>query len=375
MIVFLRGTARNRILSGAVLLSSILALSGLAGCGEKAGDAKEAAKKAGADTAASSQASQQFTAAEPVTDSTTAYSLQIRPKVGDVYAYRITQRSSQEMQQLKASDETAYNFTCKITGVNTDGSVTMEMRYDSIRVRHTGPRSPNDSTVTTLTFDSRKKGDSAVPGSEQFRVLIGQRVNITLSKTGQVREVSNIEPILSAILGKKRDSVPPERLESVRQLIKVQAYSSVIQQMFLQSLPDSGVAIGRTWNRKDSVPIGGIPSHSTVTYKLVEVRKVEDRPVGQIQMLLTVDFPKKTIDNQFMTATINNASVGGNGEALVDLESGLPLHKSTVIDTRLNLTGKVKAGPEAGKSQTTSQHEATSMLVERIGFVPARGSE
>lgn len=344
----------------------------MGGCGEKAGDAKKSGAHADSGKAEqASKADQQFTASEPVTDPNSRYTLQVKPTVGDVYGYRVTQRSSQDVQSLKSSDEAVYNFSLKVTSVNTDGSMAMEMRYDSIRIKHVGPKSVTDSTMATIAYDSRKKGDSAVPGSEQFRVLIGQKVNLTLSKTGEVREVSNLEPILSAVLGKLRDSIPPSRLESLRQLIKVQAFSAIIQQLFLQSLPDSGIAIGKSWSRKDSVPIGRIPSRSTVVYTLGEVRKVEDRPIGQFHMTLSVDFPKKTIENQMMSAEIKSASVGGSGEALIDLLSGMTVRKSTVIDSRLNLVTKAKTGPQAGKSQSSAQHEATNTLVERIHFAPA----
>ncbi len=372
---------RRRFSVSTVLLMTAAAVASLslAACGEKADSPKDAGKSAAkSDTASAAGHNQEFASAEKVEDPNQRYTLALHPTVGETFAYRITQQASQSFGPQKTSEEVVYNFSGKITGLNNDGSLTLEMRYDSVRIRRMMPKSMTDTAMMTVTFDSRRRADSSVPGSEQYRAIIGQNVSLTLAKNGDVREVSNLEPIISnmiSLAGKKRDSIPPRGIEQLREALKVQAFATVVQQMFLQALPDSSVAVGGEWTKKNDVPIGGIPATSQVTYKLADVRKVDDRPIGHLDMKLLVNFPKKTFDNQAMSATITNANVDGSGDALYDLVNGFPVRKNSHIDIRLSLNGKMKVGPQAGKSESISQRLLTSALIERTQFTPAQAGK
>lgn len=274
-----------------------------------------------------------------------------------------------EIGGKRMTEATVYNFTITVTGLNDDGSLTVDMRHDSIRVKRTYDAGLVDSVAHTIVFDTRRP-DTSMRGTEQYRALIGRRVSLTLAKDGNVREVSNVDPVLNAMFAKVRDKIPPKQWAQFRELVKVQAYSGLVEQLFLKEAPDSAVAPGRTWNRTYEVPAMGIPSRNTVAYKLAEVREVDGHHLGRVVMKLTTKFLRNKIDNELLTATIDDMKADGQGEAVIQLDNGFPLRKITAIEMRMKMTGTLKDGPDKGKTDTLAQAIATRVLLELVGYTP-----
>lgn len=367
-----------------IIVSFLLAAVLLSACGgdakpDKSSDKAKGTAKAGAGTDSTVGASASADSAPAVigfqsgeaVDANTGFQFRIAPHAGDVYSYRVVQSGWTEFSGLKSTERASYCFTQKITGINSDGSFTIEMRYDSISSTKTFPAGVVDSVPRTFSYDTRRKVDSTVPEAAQAKALIGQRVNLTISREGEVREVSNLEPVLSAVLGKLRDSLSPNGVEQIRRAIKVTMFEAVVQQMFLQTIPDSAIHVGSVWSRTDTVPlvlpIAAVPSRALVSYKLVEVKKVEGRTLGHIVVTLATQFPQKKMDNKQVTTTIDDASAKGTGDGLFDLASGFPVRKVAGFDVMLKVTGKAKVGPAAGKSQSLGQTKASSTVVEMLG--------
>jgi hypothetical protein len=250
------------------------------------------------------------------------------------------------------------------------------MRYDSIRSKKSFPAGVIDSVARTLTYDTRGKLDTTVPNAKEARAFIGQKVNLTISKTGLVTEVSNLDPIVSQILGRMRDSIPAKALDQLRGSIKVSLFQAIVLQIFLQNIPESGVTLGHPWERRDTVPValavGVVPSRATITYDLTEVKKTADGLVGHIKYGLKTDFPNKKFNGADGSATLDEAVASGTGEVLLDMATGFPLRKTTQIYEKLTMTGKPKSGPNAGKSKTISQAKTTNTIVELLGYKPAQ---
>jgi hypothetical protein len=361
----------------ALLLVGALFVVGCGDDGPKSAAKKDSAATAksagGGDTSESAEAAPAapgataFAAGTPVVDSTARFSFALAPKKGDRFTYRLRSDNETDLGGKKMTESSTYNFTITVTGINDDGSLTLEMRHDSIRVRRAYAAGLVDSIARTIAFDTRRP-DTAMRGSEQYTALIGRRVNVTLSKGGEVREVSNVEPILNAMFGKVKDRIPPKEWAQLGAVIKVQAYSSLLEQLFLKEAPDSSVAPGRQWQRTYDVPAMGVPSKNTVRYKLAEVRQVGGRPLGRVVMDLTTQFKTKKIDNEIVTANIDEMKADGSGEAVVQLDNGWPVRKATTIDMRMKMTGTLKAGPEKGKTNTVAQSVSTRLTLDLVGF-------
>jgi hypothetical protein len=303
---------------------------------------------------------------------TEKFTLKFKPHAGDTYHYRLTLKGNTELGEIKASEHVVYNFTLKIRAVNTDGSIAMHMRHDSIRFTRVIPPGPMDSTGHTFRYDTRRKIDSTIPSAIQFKALVGQNVSITISDRGIIQEISNVEPIVNRLLGRMRDSIPSGSIKQFRAGIKTQAFTSILQQLFIQNPPDSSVSVGSVWTSIDSVPLLGVPSKSTITYKMIEARKVDDNPIGKITVQLTTLFPQKKISNANVSATVKSANVQGSGEYLFNLNSGMPVRKSTSIELSMSLEGVLKSGPDKGEKQSLSQKQSTGTVIELLGGKAAK---
>ena len=310
-----------------------------------------------------------FAAGTPVVDSSARFSFELKPSKGDVLSYRLQSANVTEISGKKMTENTVYNFTITVTGLNDDGSMTVEMRHDSIRIRRGYDAGLVDTVARTIVFDSRRP-DTSIGGTEQYTALIGKRVNMTLGKQGEVKEVSNVDPVLNAMFGAQRDKIPPKQWEQFRALVKIQAYSGLLEQLFLKEAPDSTVAPGREWTRTYDVPAMGVASKNTVRYKLAEVRITEGRPLGRVVMKLTTQFLQKKIDNELVSASIDEMKAEGQGEAVILMDRGWPVRKSTAIEMRMKMTGATKAGPEKGKTNTLSQAITTRLTLDLVTFTP-----
>lgn len=308
-----------------------------------------------------------FRAGTPVIDSTARFSFALKPKKGDAFVYRLRTDNVTAISGKKMTETSVYNFTVSVTGLNDDGSLTVEMRHDSIRIRRAYDAGLVDSLPRTLAFDTRRP-DTSMRGTEQYRALVGKRVNVTIGSDGQVKEVSNVDPVLNAMFAKVKEKIPPKQWEQFRTLVKVQAYSSILEQLFLKEAPDSAVAPGREWTRKYKVPALGVPSENTVRYKLAEVRQAGGRPFGRVVMDLKTTFLQKKIDNELVSATVDEMKADGSGEAVIALDNGWPASKTTTIEMAMTMTGMAKAGPDKGKSSTLSQSVSTRLALELVAF-------
>lgn len=332
----------------------------------KGGDSSVAADEEGG-TAAPGAAAASFDAGAPVVDSAARFSFELRPKKGDRFRYRLRTDNETNIGGKAMTETAVYNFTISITGLNDDGSVTLEMVHDSIRIRRAYDAGLVDSVARTIAFDTRRP-DTSVRGTEQYRALVGKRVNMTIGSDGQVGEVSNVDPVLNAMFGDQKEKVPPKQWEQYRALVKVQGYASIIEQLFLKEAPDTSVGPGATWTRTYDVPALGIPSKNTVRYKLAEVRQAGGRPMGRVVMDLTTKFLQNKIDNELISATIDEMKADGSGEAVMQLDNGWPARKNTTIDMRMKMTGTAKAGPDKGKSNTLSQSVATKLAIDLVDY-------
>lgn len=332
----------------------------------------------GADTAvanaipaATSEQANEFADATPIADTTARFQFTLRPHVGDVYHYRITQKGNTQSDSMKGFQESIYDFHQTISGLNDDGSIQVEMVYDSVRYNLNVPAGPLNPKAQSFSYSTRQKPDQNIPETVQAHALIGRKVNLIISAKGEVTEVSNVEPIVSAMLGKYRDSLSPAALEQVRGGIKASAFQAMASQLFLRSRPDGEAQVNQTWKRGDTLPIGGIPMAVNALYRLAEVRNVSGQPVGKIVVDLTFSFPRKKFDLPGGSITLDQAEATGRGDVLQNLGSGFPIRKTNRIDVRLKMTARTKdrkEGETGPQTQTVSQRLTQVLAIELVDY-------
>jgi hypothetical protein len=303
-----------------------------------------------------------------VSEPTETFNILPQPKEGDNFSYRVTQKSTTEMSGIRGIEDKVYCFSMKVTGVNKDGSYTMDMVYDSIRAMQEMPPNKMDSLGKKIRYNSQDKTTKKVAGADQFEALIGNKVILTFSKKGELREVANIDPIVNAILGNKKDSIKPQTLEQIKLALKLEGFQSVVQQLFMQSLPEDPIIAGKEWTRKDTATALGVPSIGLYSYKLADINEVKDRKCARIIVSLSSTFPQKKFSNKELNAILDDAKMEGGGENYIDIETGFPISKKTKLSSLLIMTGEGKVGESKGKKQQISQKISNNTIVELLSF-------
>lgn len=308
-----------------------------------------------------------FERAEPVNDTRQQYSMLVTPRKGDVFSYVTTETNVTTVGDVSMNQKVHYEFTGQITNVNSDRSFTMQMWFTRIRNRNYIPPMVVDSQAVTVEFDSDNRNDKQVPGAREIRALINQKVTFTISADGEIREISNVEPIVSKLMKSVPDTVSEEirsaYRERIRQSLKIAYFMPVVRQLFVSQVPKGSVAVGESWTRTDTLPIAnGTPS--VVKYRLAEVRRTASGPVGRIVIAMDTKIGAQKVDDELVKGEVKDAAIEGSASTLVDLNTGFPLRKETSIVQRLTITGTPKTGPMAGKSQTVRRGTKTTTVVE-----------
>lgn len=314
------------------------------------------------------------------------YKLALTPKVGDRYGYQLVRTQRQDAERFKTMQKQTFDFHLSVMSVNDDGSVVVGLNFDRVRAVITAPGAKPDSTgkqpirdstgevklfQQTVQFDT--KGESSIPGGERYRALVGRQILVTISGDGQIQDVSNIEPILNAVLKATKipaDSVDPRQLEAARQGLRLEV-ASMVGMLFFRLTPDSAVAVGDEWSQSDELPVAGdAASETTYKYTLKALREVEGERAAQIRAELRTKtkLPKKDLENDIISMKIKSVEISGDGESLVSLESGFPLSKTSEIRQAFSGLGTAKVGPEKGKSENVSYNESTRTSVKRTSF-------
>ncbi len=321
------------------------------------------------------QSASNFDQGEKEQDAAKTYSLSITPRKGDSYTYHVTEKNVTTIDTVTMVQTVDYEFTGSITDVNSDRSFILRFAFDRIQTRNDFPPGVVDTVARTITFDSKTDKGAKVPGADQIRALIGQPVNVTISATGNIREIANVGPIVSSLMKKAPDTLSDElrdRLrERVAQQLKVAYFLPVVRQLFVSQIPKEPVKVGATWQRTDTLPIAkGVPS--TVDYRLAEVRRVDGAPVAKVVYTMNTKLGTQQINDTSMSATVKDAAIQGSATSLIDLVTGFPIRKETSILQKLTVSGKMKIGPSAGQNQTVPRSTRTTTLVKMVDFKPAK---
>ena len=314
------------------------------------------------------------------------YRIRLAPREGDTYSYSVVRDQRVSAGEYTTRQKQTFDVEMKVVDRNDDGSSVLGITYRRVRAEVTAPGPVRDSAGYALVDSTTgqivlrdqtarldTKGKSNNPGLARFKAFIGRQVLVTIDRKGNVRDVANVDPILTATLKSLKvssDTLNPKMLEVAKQGIQME-YGMLASLVFFSLAPDTAVTKGATWSRSDSLPVGGLPSLTTYAYTLEGVEG-EDDPVAKISGKLTTNptLPKEPVVNEMLSMKITRLSVTGNADIRIDLESGFPIRRSSTITSTMGGTGTMKAGPQKGESTAITMKERTATTITRTGYKP-----
>ncbi len=310
------------------------------------------------------------------------YRIRLAPHPGDVYSYSVVRDQRVTAAGHTTKQKQTFDVDMEVVSRSDDGSSVLALTYRRVRAEVTVPGAVPDSAGRplvdsngqmvvrdqTVRFDTKGKADH--PSMVRFKAFVGRKVLVTIDRKGNVRDVANVDPILSATLNSLKvsaDTINPKMLETAKQGIRME-YGMLASLVFFNLAPDTAVAPGATWSRSDSLPVGGLPSLTTYAYTLKDVSD-EDDPVARITGKLTTNptLPKDPVVNEMLSMKITKLSVTGSADIKIDLATGFPLRRSSTITSTMGGTGTMKAGPQKGESTAITMKERTATTITRTG--------
>lgn len=285
-------------------------------------------------------------------------------KPNDRYSYKLTQVDVLDQDGNKATMSTTFYYTKIIKESKSDGSTDMSVRVDSIRIKsvYPNPAMPNNSIETN--YNSQDSAQRNTPQFRQYSGVIGENVRMLVSAKGKIEEISGLTPILNKILGKQKDSVPPADKDRLIEQLKYQLFQVPFQNEY-QTFPDNGIVdSSQSWSRTDISALSGVfKVRNSVKYSIASVKNIRGRKTALIKATLNAEVVNPKVEQETVKFKLNESSISGEGESLIDIATGTTIYKKNKINTMINAT---MTESKSKQTQTAKQVLSTTITVELL---------
>lgn len=189
--------------------------------------------------------------------------LRINLQAGDTYEQRVTvnQTVTQSLygQEMDIAQKMTYDLSYSVEKVNPDGSLVLTAMYKHIYCKL-------DSPLMAFEFDSADPGSAEPTMAGILGGLVGKKLTLVMTASGQVLEIGGVEEMLSAILS----GIDPAQRARMEASMKDQFSKESLESIGgLAAYPEYPVAVGESWITKET-KIGTAPLRVTATYTLRE---------------------------------------------------------------------------------------------------------
>ena len=115
----------------------------------------------------------------------------VRYRKGDVLRYRVTQSSEATQDSTIAQQRSSHVYTKTVREVHPDGTFTVAMRFDSIRVNFTARNRSTGAAMLNKSYSSSDSAQRASPEFIQYNALLGEDVDLVIDHRGGIVRVGN----------------------------------------------------------------------------------------------------------------------------------------------------------------------------------------
>lgn len=168
-----------------------------------------------------------------------AVELRWKFRAGQELRYEVAQQTTTQIRGMSQDQTTTTTYLWKVENLAEDGTATVRMKYESLRVKASG--------LQEFEYDSRK--DKEPPANQSVQIqskLVGQSFTLKMTPAGRVKEVKGFDKILDRML----EDQPEEQRELARGMLEQMFTGKTMESMFQQmtpALPEKKVSVGDTW--------------------------------------------------------------------------------------------------------------------------------
>lgn len=270
-----------------------------------------------------------------------ATNLSLNVKKGDKYNIHevVDQQATMTInnQDTKTNQVMDMNFAMDVQDVDKDKNVTMNYKYDSIKVS-------TESVGGKIEYDS-KKPDSKSPLGSIYGAIIGKSFTVKLSNKGQVLEVKGVDELLNSVVDKFPGNA--EQKKTLKATLADSFGDEAIKSMISQTMdyyPQNEIKTNDTWESKYNVKV---MFPMTVNNKLKLLGEKDGLLNVDVQSTVAADTKDKPADFMGFKA---NVKLNGDCKGTVDI------NKETGIMTKGNLTQTMSGDIELLANKTIPQN-------------------
>lgn len=275
-----------------------------------------------------------------------------RPKVGDVYRYRITLTSSagaetddQLYKQFPktelASSTNSYYLKQTVKGIRPDSSVEFTLSFDSITLKL-------DKDTTHINFSTNNPKAKDDPRFATFAILIGENFGFYINKYGDVKEVFNTAGLVEKYI--KNMKLPDSaNTAKNRDLIKKSVESTIADYLgrTMVRFPEKPMAKDSvmTVNQEINVPVWqsiAFPMRLDSKTTMDGFQERSGKVLASFTTVTSVTPTKTGIDDPAATATLANMKANVRELVLVEDATGMLVHREIKDERGWDFTLSVK---------------------------------
>ncbi|MBK9249903.1 MAG: hypothetical protein IPM69_17810 [Ignavibacteria bacterium] len=279
-------------------------------------------------------------------------------------SYKLMQIDNIDQDGQKATMTTSVYYTKTIKEIKKDGIVDMNVHIDSIRMKSVYPNPAAPGATSENVYNSQDSLSKLNPQYRQYNGIVGEDVRMLVNAKGKIEEISGLTPILNKILGDQKDSVPQKTKDQLVEQIRFQLFQIPLQNEY-QTFPDNNkVDSTQSWIHNDVSALSGVfKVKNSVKYSIKSVKSIRGRKAAAIVATLSAEIMNPSVDQGTSKFTLNESSISGDGETLIDLENGMTIYKRNKVVTSIDAT---LVDVKAKQNQRAKQQLTTTITIELL---------
>lgn len=288
----------------------------------------------------------------------------VRYRKGTVLRYRVTQSSEAIQDSTIAQQRSTHVYTKTVRDVHPDGTFTVAMRFDSIRVNFTARNRTTGAAMLSKSYSSADSMQRSSPEYIQYNALLGEDVDLVIDHRGGIVRVGSVSNIVNQLLKSLGQSPPPSASAQLTAQVQSAIFGAFHGQEIIPFPAGRLDSTGR-WTNAMTTPIAELFAVATkATYHVTAVKQIRTRRIATIDAQVTGSMNVRPLPREAgIAVTIDTSSITGSSDALLDVDGGYTISKKNTIS--MNVTATVRGG-QRGERQTISMSQMMRYEIELL---------
>lgn len=178
-----------------------------------------------------------------------ALTLRVKFTKGESLRYRMTQEQTMESEMLGEVENTnAFVFRQDVTDVTADGTGTLDVRYEAVRMETGGQASM--SYDSTLTGDAAKRNSPIL--AKIFGPMLEAKLSMTMEPTGRVASIRGVDEMLAKCFPSSAKPNPMDPASMMKEMFNEDSLKRLVE---VNVFPTEAIEPGHKWSRNLEQPL------------------------------------------------------------------------------------------------------------------------